>query len=68
MLFCSTLAIKHVDALLSIGGWTGSMYFSNAVGNAQNRTSFVKAVVALAQKYKLDGIDFEWDFPFFFSD
>lgn len=53
-----------MDALLSIGGWTGSIYFSNAVGNAQNRTAFVKAVVALAQKYKLDGIDFEWVFLF----
>jgi len=53
----------YVDALVSIGGWTGSIYFSTAVGSAKNRTAFVKAVVGLAQKYKLDGIDFDWEYP-----
>lgn len=48
-----------MDALLSIGGWTGSIYFSNAVGSAQNRTAFARAIVALAKKYNLDGVDFE---------
>jgi len=52
-----------VSALVSIGGWTGSIYYSTAVGSAQNRTAFVKAVVGLVQKYKLDGIDFEYVFP-----
>ena len=35
------------------------MYFSTAVGSPDNRTMFVKAVVGLAKKYGLDGIDFE---------
>jgi chitinase len=57
-------AHKHdVEALVSIGGWTGSIYFSSAVGNANNRTTFVKAVVDFAQKYKLDGVDFDWEYP-----
>lgn len=43
---------------ISIGGWTGSGYFSPAV-TPQNRTMFVKAVLDLAAKYKLDGVDFE---------
>ena len=58
-----------MDALLSIGGWTGSIYFSTAVGSPENRTTFVKAVVGLANKYGLDGIDFESVYPsisFFF--
>ncbi|PPQ82606.1 hypothetical protein CVT25_007120 [Psilocybe cyanescens] len=52
-----------VDALLSIGGWTGSIYYSTAVGNAANRTTFVKAVLDMANKYALDGIDFDWEYP-----
>ncbi|KAF9527486.1 glycoside hydrolase family 18 protein [Crepidotus variabilis] len=52
-----------VQAHLSIGGWSGSIYYSSAVGSAANRTAFVKAVVGLAQKYSLDGIDFDWEYP-----
>jgi len=51
--------LKGVEALLSLGGWTGSRYFSTAVGSPENRTTFVKAVVDIADKYGLDGIDFE---------
>lgn len=52
--------LQGVQAHLSIGGWSGSIYYSSAVGSAPNRTAFVKAVVGLAQKYSLDGIDFEY--------
>ncbi|KDR72562.1 hypothetical protein GALMADRAFT_73528 [Galerina marginata CBS 339.88] len=52
-----------VNALLSIGGWTGSIYYSTAVGSADNRTTFVKAVVGIASQYGLDGIDFDWEYP-----
>lgn len=49
-----------MKALLSIGGWTGSQHFSSAVATDATRTKFVAAVVGIAQKYKLDGIDFEY--------
>ncbi|KAH9477623.1 Chitinase A1 [Psilocybe cubensis] len=52
-----------VDALLSIGGWTGSIYYSTAVGSADNRTTFVKAILDLVNTYALDGIDFDWEYP-----
>jgi len=52
-----------VEALLSIGGWTGSIYFSTAVGSPENRTKFVEAIVDLANTYGLDGIDFESVYP-----
>ena len=45
---------------MSVGGWTGSRYFSPAVATADNRTAFVKTIVDFATKYKLDGIDFEY--------
>ncbi|KAF8970147.1 glycoside hydrolase family 18 protein [Flammula alnicola] len=61
--FVSEAHNNGVGALLSIGGWTGSIYYSSAVDSAENRTTFVKAVVGLATQYGLDGIDFDWEYP-----
>lgn len=52
--------VQDVKAMVTIGGWTGSVYFSNNVGSAENRTLFVKTVVEFAAKYNLDGFDFEY--------
>ncbi|KAI9452739.1 chitinase [Russula earlei] len=52
-----------VHAILSIGGWTGSRYFSTAVANSTNRKAFAKAVMGVVTKYHLDGIDFDWEYP-----
>jgi len=61
-----TAAHKHnVKASLSIGGWTGSRWFSTNVGDPQNRTAFVKSITGLIKQYKLDGIDFDWEYPGF---
>lgn len=43
---------------ISVGGWTGSRYFSTAVTPA-NRSTFVNAVLNLTSKYNFDGVDFE---------
>lgn len=51
--------IQNAKALLTIGGWTGSTYFSSAVGSAANRTAWVKTLQSLIQQYDLDGLDFE---------
>ncbi|CAL1708903.1 unnamed protein product [Somion occarium] len=59
-----TEAHKHnVKALLTIGGWTGSRYFSTAVGSPENRTAFVENMISLVKKYDLDGLDFDWEYP-----
>lgn len=60
--FVTEAHANGVNATLSIGGWTGSQYFSTAV-TPENRTTFVKTVVDLANKYNLDGIDFDWEYP-----
>ncbi|CCM01183.1 uncharacterized protein FIBRA_03231 [Fibroporia radiculosa] len=54
---------NNVKAVLTIGGWTGSQYFSTAVATSENRTAFVNAVLGLASKYNLDGLDFDWEYP-----
>ncbi|KDQ55695.1 glycoside hydrolase family 18 protein [Jaapia argillacea MUCL 33604] len=55
---------KHgVQVAVAIGGWTGSRYFSDHVSTAAKRTEFVHTVINLVNKYKLDGIDFDWEYP-----
>ncbi|KAF8663385.1 hypothetical protein AX16_000960 [Volvariella volvacea WC 439] len=57
-------AHRHgVQALVSIGGWTGSRFWSSNVGSAQNRALFVKTLTDFAKKYNLDGLDFDWEYP-----
>ncbi|PIL36302.1 hypothetical protein GSI_01965 [Ganoderma sinense ZZ0214-1] len=57
--FVDTAHQNGVKALVSVGGWTGSLYYSTAIGSAKNRTAFVKTITSFATKYALDGIDFE---------
>ncbi|KAH8107690.1 chitinase [Cristinia sonorae] len=61
--FVETAQKNGVKALVSVGGWTGSLYFSSNVGSAANRTAFVKTITDFASQYKLDGIDFDWEYP-----
>ncbi|KAJ7880215.1 glycoside hydrolase superfamily, partial [Mycena leptocephala] len=51
---------QNVKASLSIGGCTGSQYFSSLVFMPESRTVFVNAILDLIQRYDLDGIDFEY--------
>ncbi|KAF9534200.1 glycoside hydrolase family 18 protein [Crepidotus variabilis] len=48
---------------LSIGGWTGSRYFSNAVSTEDNRRRFSENIRTLYTAYDLDGIDIDWEYP-----
>ncbi|KAL0566408.1 hypothetical protein V5O48_015607 [Marasmius crinis-equi] len=57
-----TAKANKVKALVSIGGWTGSIYWSNAVAPA-NRTKFIQTVTQFASSNKLDGLDFDWEYP-----
>jgi len=54
---------NSVQARLAVGGWGGSQYFSTAFGSASNRTAAVKTLLGMISKYKLDGIDFDWEYP-----
>jgi chitinase len=49
-------------ASITVGGWTGSTFFSSAV-TPQNRTMFVQAVVDVVNQYGFDGVDFDWEYP-----
>ncbi|CAO3630695.1 unnamed protein product [Cunninghamella blakesleeana] len=48
---------------LSVGGWTGSKYFSNLVISDTSRTAFADTLTKLVNDYNLDGIDIDWEYP-----
>ncbi|KAH7922909.1 glycoside hydrolase [Leucogyrophana mollusca] len=61
--FIAAAHSNNVKALLTIGGWTGSQYFSTSVGSSANRTTFANTIRDLAFSKGLDGIDFDWEYP-----
>ncbi|GAA5975089.1 hypothetical protein JCM11641_000028 [Rhodosporidiobolus odoratus] len=47
----------------TVGGWTGSQYFSPHVSTAANRATFARTLVAVMNRYGFDGIDIDWEYP-----
>jgi len=54
---------NKTSVTVSIGGWTGSRYFSSAVATAANRTAFISAINKIVKDYDLDGVDIDWEYP-----
>ncbi|TYJ53260.1 hypothetical protein B9479_006128 [Cryptococcus floricola] len=48
---------------LSVGGWTGSAYFSTLTASDSLRATFVSNILDLYDEYDLDGIDIDWEYP-----
>jgi chitinase len=46
----------------SVGGW-GADHFSDAALTASTRERFATSILALVQKYGLDGFDIDWEYP-----
>jgi len=55
--FVKEARAKKTKPLITIGGWTGSRYFSDLVATAAARNKFAKQIVDLVKGYKLDGVD-----------
>jgi chitinase len=49
--------------LLSVGGWSGSTYFSDIAATASARQQFSTSCLEIVQKYGLDGLDVDWEYP-----
>jgi chitinase len=52
-----------LQLLISIGGWSWSENFSNAVLTDSLRKVFAKSAVAIIRKHQLDGVDIDWEYP-----
>lgn len=53
---------------ISIGGWAFNdpptqNIFSNMVSTVANRATFIDSLVSYMQKYGLDGVDIDWEYP-----
>lgn len=59
------LKAKNPDLkiIISIGGWTWSKHFSDAVLTDTATKNFAASAVAIVEKYKLDGVDIDWEYP-----
>lgn len=52
----------EIKLLLSVGGW-GADGFSQAARTQEGRERFARSSVQLMEKYGLDGIDIDWEYP-----
>lgn len=52
----------RLKVLISIGGW-GADGFSDVALTDESRHKFAASVVTYLEKYKLDGVDIDWEFP-----
>jgi len=49
--------------LISIGGWTWSKGFSDAVISAEGRKKLTNSAIDYLIRHQLDGLDFDWEYP-----
>ena len=49
--------------LLSVGGWSGSRYFCDVAATPSARRHFSASCLKIVEKYGLDGIDIDWEYP-----
>lgn len=53
----------HLKLLVSVGGWSWSDHFSDAALTAESRETFAQSALEFMLKYKLDGVDLDWEYP-----
>lgn len=52
-----------LQVLASVGGWDWSGVFSDMALTKQSRSRFIESVVSFIEKYNLDGLDIDWEYP-----
>lgn len=52
-----------LNILISIGGWTWSGGFSDAVLTDESRKKFTDSAIDYLIRHDLDGLDFDWEYP-----
>lgn len=54
---------KYLKILISIGGWGGSNYFSDAALTETSREIFANSSIEFMKQFDLDGVDIDWEYP-----
>jgi chitinase len=52
-----------LTVLVSVGGWTWSGNFSDMALTKQSRSLFIESAVKFVERYNLDGLDIDWEYP-----
>lgn len=52
-----------LQILLSVGGWSWSGNFSDAALTQSSRQIFIASALDLIERYNLDGLDVDWEYP-----
>lgn len=56
-------ANNRLKVLISVGGWSWSKNFSDAVLTENSRQVFANSAVEFMLIHKIDGIDLDWEYP-----
>jgi chitinase len=54
---------RDLKILISLGGWTWSKNFSDAVLTDTSTHAFAYSCIDIVAKYGLDGVDIDWEYP-----
>jgi chitinase len=54
---------KDLKILISLGGWSWSKNFSDAVLTDTSTRAFAYSCIDIVAKYDLDGVDIDWEYP-----
>lgn len=65
--FATLNKLKHenpsLKILVSVGGWLWSGNFSDMSLTLASRRLFIKSVILFLDRYELDGLDIDWEYP-----
>ncbi|KAI9222068.1 glycoside hydrolase superfamily [Blastocladiella britannica] len=54
---------RALRSLISVGGWTGSQYFSSIAASPTLRKAFANSLAAFIDVNGFSGVDIDWEFP-----
>lgn len=52
-----------LSVLISVGGWSWSGQFSDVALTEESRQVFIQSVMEFISRYRLDGLDVDWEYP-----
>ncbi|GAA5929978.1 hypothetical protein JCM10213_002835 [Rhodosporidiobolus nylandii] len=61
--FVSLAKAAGSKPVFSIGGWSGSLHFSNLVNSDAARTKLANDIKAFMDQYGFSGVDLDWEYP-----
>lgn len=53
----------NLKIMISVGGWTWSKHFSDAVLSDTSTENFAQSCVDIVAAHNLDGVDIDWEYP-----